>query len=312
MERPIMNKKIFAISIATAAVALPSQAASVYSDSGTELEIGGRLEGRFNISDANETATTNTFSDISRARMNIVGTQEISGGMTGFGKYEAEFTKVGGPIKNRFYYAGVKDDFGAISYGRNNTSAIMLTDYTDTLLTFGGGASEVVSAASEQQDGTFLYQGMFDAVEFQANLNPAMDNTGTTEELGWGAAAQYMLQSSVSFGLGIAGAGDDSQYTLAAKWANEQFKVAGLFAGGSTSADDFMAVEIVGAMMMDKFVGQLSYNMRDFDNADTDVDDIAIEGAYSFTPSLRGYVAYEIAAVDGDEDSIQGGFRYDF
>ncbi len=306
-----MEKKLLAIAVVSAAVALPTQAANVYKDGGTTFDVSGRIEGRFNISDANETATENTFKDISRARMALVANQEISSGLSGFAKYEMQVD--GDAVyTNRFYYAGVGTSVGAFSYGRNNTAAILVTDYTDTLLTFGGAASEAVAPASEQQNGTFLYDANFDAFTLRINLNPAMNDSGPEEEMGYGIAGEFSLSDNLAIAAAYGGAKDDSEYLLGAKFNQDVFGVAGVFFGGSDIDDDFMGFELVGDARFGDFKGILSYNYRDYDTDGTDVDEFVIEGDYYVSSNLRAYLAYKLNNVDNGEDAIQGGIRYDY
>ena len=137
-----MKKAAISTAVLAALVSVPSLAATVYDNDGTSLKVGGRAEARFNISDNNESDTTSSFKDKSRARVNLKGKTQVAEGLYGFGKYEAEFDDQE-DITNRYFFAGIGTNLGEFSYGKQDSAQVMLTDVTDTMATFGADAADI-------------------------------------------------------------------------------------------------------------------------------------------------------------------------
>ncbi|GAL11881.1 putative outer membrane protein [Vibrio astriarenae] len=83
-----MKTSAVASALLLALASTSTVAATVYSNDGTELSIGGRVEFRGDFSDS----VDGTMKDSSRARLNFKGSSEITSGLTAFGFYETEVT----------------------------------------------------------------------------------------------------------------------------------------------------------------------------------------------------------------------------
>ncbi|MGR5542873.1 porin, partial [Vibrio campbellii] len=86
-------------------------AATVYSNDGTELSIGGRVEFRGDFIGSSGKEVEGTMNDKSRARINVKGSSEISNNLSAFGVYEAELENKE-DITNRYFYTGLKTEVG--------------------------------------------------------------------------------------------------------------------------------------------------------------------------------------------------------
>lgn len=158
------------ITLALASMATTASAANVYSQNGSELNIGGRAEfrGDFNGSesinkDTGDNKIEGTMENKSRFRLNVGGSTEINDNLTGYGFYEAEQTVNSSSdnnqetnFKQRYMYAGLKGNWGALSFGRQNTAGVQISDMSD-IATFTGAQKSFISSGDEQVNNTIAY-----------------------------------------------------------------------------------------------------------------------------------------------------------
>ncbi|MCF7493992.1 porin [Vibrio sp. L5-1] len=317
-----MKKAVLASAVVAALVSGSSLAATVYSSDGTELKIGGRAEARFNVSDNNESASDSSFKDKSRARLNISGKTQVSDELYGFGKYEAEFTGdtavgVNGEktdsLTNRYFYAGLGTNFGEFSYGKQDSSQVMLTDITDTMATFGADAADAVDGNKDKRENNFLYSGEFDALTVQANYIAANEKDADS----FGLAAMYNL-GAFDLGAGYVsqknGNFDDDQINLVAQFSMDAFTVGGLYTMASVADEDYTGYELSAIFKATKQLSLIGvYNYGEFDkSADEEANNFAIEAVYKFNGHIRTYAGYKFEQLDNKDDQLQAGIRYDF
>ncbi|WP_305417469.1 porin [Photobacterium leiognathi] len=317
-----MKKAVLASAILASLVAGTANAATVYEDDSKSLSIGGRAEARFNISDANkgDDGTGNAFKDKSRARINLKGKAKITDDVTAFGKYEAEISDdKETTITSRYVYAGFDTQAGAFSYGKQDSAQVMLTDYTDILATFGGDGVDLVDGNKDKRENNFLYAGEFNNFTVAANYI-AENNKDEKDSDSYGIAAQYAFPFGLSLGAGYVNGQngpdvDASQYNLAVSYEFSNFYAAATYASGENGDTDLTGYELATAFKMDKFIAQAAYNFKQLDNAGVKTDDedyFALEGIYKFNKNLRTYAGYKFQQLDGADDELQVGIRYDF
>ncbi|MFA0544290.1 porin, partial [Vibrio sp. 10N.222.52.B7] len=128
-----MKKAVLASAVVAALVSGSSLAATVYSSDGTELKIGGRAEFRGDFIGSGGKEIDGTMKNKSRVRLNVGGTTEITSDLSGFGFYEAEQGVNSSAdndetdnFKQRYMYAGLEGNFGAVSVGRQDTAAAQI------------------------------------------------------------------------------------------------------------------------------------------------------------------------------------------
>lgn len=313
-------KKAVLASIVAAVMSGSVMAVEVYSSDGTTLKIGGRAEARFNVSDNNESDTNSSFKDKSRARLNISGKTKVSQQLYGFGKYEAQFSG-SEDLSNRYFFAGLGTNFGEFSYGKQDSAQVMLTDFTDTMGTFGAEADaavgDIVAGGQDKRSNNFLYSAKFNDLTVQANYL-ANDAKNTDS---YGIAAVYSL-GDFDFGAGYVyqdiNADDDaSQFNLAGQYKMNAFTFGALFQSVSSDSADMTSYELSAKF---KALKQLTlvgvYNFAQLDPSDSKkqdvVDEFAIEAVYKFNSHIRTYAGYKFQQVDGSDDELQAGIRYDF
>lgn len=131
-----MKKTALTMAISSLLLAGGAQAANVYDQNGTKLDIGGRVNGMYYGTDDNATE-----GDASYLRLHIAGETKVDEDLTAFGFAEYNLPVSGSDNDElRYAYAGIKHDrFGAFSYGRQDglfTKAV--NNYTDVLPEWGG------------------------------------------------------------------------------------------------------------------------------------------------------------------------------
>ncbi|PSW57670.1 porin [Photobacterium leiognathi] len=317
-----MKKAVLASAILASLVTGTANAATVYEDDSKSLSIGGRAEARFNISDANkgDDGTGNAFKDKSRARINLKGKAKITDDVTAFGKYEAEISDSSdSTVKSRYVYAGFDTQAGAFSYGKQDSAQVMLTDYTDILATFGGDGVDLVDGNKDKRENNFLYAGEFNNFTVAANYI-AENNDAEKDSDSYGIAAQYAFPFGLSLGAGYVNGQDGTdvdanQYNLAASYEFNNFYAGATYASGEKGNTDLTGYELATAFKMDKFIAQAAYNFKQSEEAGVKTDDVdyfVLEGIYKFNKNLRTYAGYLFNQIDGEDDELQVGIRYDF
>ncbi|MBD1572228.1 porin [Vibrio sp. S17_S38] len=318
-----MKKAVLASAVLAALVSTSTLAATVYKDETSELKIGGRAEARFNVSDNNEEYDSTTgdqtgskFDDKSRARLSISGKTKISEGLTGFGKYENEVSS-GSDIKTRYVFAGIGTQIGDFSYGKQDTALVMITDFTDTMATFGADADDALSlnAGADKQENNFAYKGEFGGLTVGANYLASEEVDSDQYSLG----AKYSFDFGLDLGAGYAGGksadNDVSQVDLGAQYSIADFTFGALYQmttdDGANGDNDGYEVSAQYKFEQWTFVGVYNYATGN-DGDDDAVDNFALEGVYKFNSNLRTYVGYKFEQIDNQDDRLQAGIRYDF
>ncbi|MCF7353980.1 porin [Vibrio sp. CK2-1] len=341
-----MNKKLLVLAIAAAATATSASAANVYKDGTTTLDVGGRAEfrGDFIGTDSGD-EIDGTMHNASRFRLNVGGETQITDGLTGFGFYEAEQgvkssgdNDASSDFTQRYMFAGLGTKFGDVSFGRQDTATVMISQMSD-ISTYSGGQKGFITAGDEQINNAILYTGNFlnDALVVKADV--VLGDSDNTD--GYGVAAKYTLPMGLGFALGYAAnegdssnatsAGDDEYQIIGGvNYTNEHLYLGATYTGGETAsidrlmigndAVDFQGVEATGQYKFDnQFRVIATYSYQEVD--DEDYQNWAeLTGGYDFTNNLYAYMSYRFNLLDEDsafagvdeEDSVRLGLLYQF
>ncbi|MDP2532902.1 porin [Photobacterium damselae subsp. piscicida] len=199
-----MNIKFITLAVASS-IAFPVSAATVYKDSNTDFEIGGRVEGRANFSDANKTSSnSSTYEDMSRVRLNVQGKQEYNQDISFVGRYEFELTEQTDPasddevdINTRHMYVGAETSMGNLYYGHQNNAVTYLTDWTDMAETYSGYTNEYTVASADRAKNVIRYAITTpEGITFQADGNFNSDSQSD----GYSVALAYEVNN---LGVGV-------------------------------------------------------------------------------------------------------------
>ncbi|MFM2622349.1 porin [Vibrio owensii] len=324
-----MKKTLIALSVSAAAMATGVNAAELYNQDGTTLEMGGRAEARLSMKDGD-------VADASRIRLNFLGTQAINDNLYGVGFWEGEFTtsdydqdgnNVSGndTIDNRYAYAGLGGAFGEITYGKNDGALGVITDFTDIMAYHGNSAADKLAAA-DRSDNMFSYKGQFENLAVKASYRFA-DRTEENGEYadngqdGYSLSAIYTLgDTGLDLGAGYADQADSNEFMLAASYTMDALYFAGVYTDGENvnSEGDYTGYELAAAYTLGQTVFTTTYNNAETDG-ETSADNFAVDASYYFKPNFRGYMSYNFNLLDSKdvgsidaEDELALGLRYDF
>ncbi|WP_425669053.1 porin [Vibrio owensii] len=298
----------------------------VYTTDGASIFLGGRAEfrGDFIGTDSGD-EIDGTMADSSRARINIGGVSNISDSLSAFGFYEAEqSTGEGADLKQRYAYAGLMGRLGAMSFGKQNTANVQLSDMSD-IGTYTGDQKAFIDAGDEQQTNNISYIGEFDSLRVQASYIAGEEEDSN----GYGLSAIYRLPMGLDLGLGYTGADQDqSQITAGASYASGGFYAGLTYTTGDTVKDtvgdavDFEGYELAAQYVFDnnfRVIG--AYQNQQIDGDDT-ADFFELTGGYDFNQHVYAYLAYKFNQLDdnnnffvpssNDEDSMRLGLKYTF
>ncbi|MFM5303462.1 porin [Aeromonas caviae] len=207
-----MKKTALTMAISSLLLAGGAQAANVYDQNGTKLDIGGRVNGMYYGTDDNATE-----GDASYLRLHIAGETKVNEELTAFGFAEYNLPVSGSDNDElRYAYAGIKHDrFGAFSYGRQDglfTKAV--NNYTDVLPEWGGDGlgkdTEVFGTGRTNGLAQYMYnwQGLTLGAQFTGNNDP--QNASRSERVGpnstWspkGSSEGYALSANYDFNMGL-------------------------------------------------------------------------------------------------------------
>jgi outer membrane protein OmpU len=337
-----MNKTMIALAVSAAALATGANAAELYNQDGTSLDMGGRAEARLSMQDGKA-------SDESRIRLNFLGKVDIQDGLYGVGFYEGEFTTAdrdangedqsgNDHIDNRYTYAGLGGTFGEVTYGKNDGALGVITDFTDIMAYHGNSAAYKVASA-DRVDNMLSYKGQFQdlgvkaSYRFADRIEDTQTQTFTDNEFdGYSLSGVYAFGTS-GFKLG-AGYADQNEgknassdeYMVAGSYElNELYFAATVVMGtdkdGSNKTDN-TGYELAAAYTLDQTVFSTTYNKLEAETSGDkkdEADNLAVDATYYFKPNFRGYVSYNFNLLDKKEvgkldaeDELALGLRYDF
>jgi len=327
-----MKKTLIALSVSAAAMATGVNAAELYNQDGTSLEMGGRAEARLSIKDGD-------VADNSRIRLNFLGTQAINDNLYGVGFWEGEFTTAengdvdgNSNLDTRYAYAGLGGAYGEVTYGKNDGALGVITDFTDIMAYAGNSAADKLPAA-DRSDNMLSYKGQFENLAVKASyrfadreLNEAGTEYTDNGADGYSLSAIYAFaDTGFELGAGYADQFDVSEYMLAASYTMNDLYFAGLL----TDGDDYTGYELAAAYTLGQTVFTTTYNNAET-NSETSANNFAVDASYYFKPNFRGYVSYNFNLIsEGDtfgsvgagndkatkaqaEDELALGLRYDF
>ncbi|WP_353498968.1 porin [Vibrio sp. CB1-14] len=346
-----MKKAVLASAVFAAMVSGSALAAEVYSQDGTTLNIGGRAEfrGDFQGKDSGS-KLDGTMENKSRFRLNVGGETQISDNLTGFGFYEAEQTvqntdkdnggnnSANSNFKQRYMYAGIGTQFGAFSFGKQDTANVQVSKMTD-IGTHTNKQKDFIDAGDEQVNNTIKYTGDFmDALVVEANFVASDEKSNNS----YGISGIYQLPIGLGIGLGYSAGdlgetagqdnGSSNQIIGGLSYEIGSFYIAGSYTQGDindkatgTDTKEFIGTELAGHYKVGNgFRVIAAYNKSEVKDEIGDKtskhDFVELTGRYDFNKSLRAYATYKINNLKADssalsedaDNSLRLGLRYDF
>ncbi|WP_409307500.1 porin [Pectobacterium sp. B1J-3] len=215
----MMKRNILAVVIPALLVAGAANAAEVYNKDGNKLDLYGKLNGLHYFSDGGDDG------DKTYARLGFKGETQINSELTGFGRFEYEFSgnkaeSDGANGKTRLAFAGLKfGDAGSFDYGRNYGVVYDALAWTDVLPEFGGDSAYTDGFMTQRTSGVATYRnsdffGLVDGLNFALQYQGKNDsNSINKREMkksngdGWGLSASY--ESDIGLGFAAAYSASD-------------------------------------------------------------------------------------------------------
>ncbi|GAL16990.1 putative outer membrane protein [Vibrio maritimus] len=346
-----MKKAVLASAVFAAMVSGSALAAEVYNADGTTLKIGGRAEFRGDFIGSKGVEIPGSMENNSRFRINVGGETQITDGLTGFGFYEAEqgVTSSGDnsattSLKQRYMYAGIGTQFGAISFGKQDTAGVQISQMSDDGQIWTGDQKKFIAAGDEQANNAIAYSNVFADV---FSLKASVIASDEKNENGYGISGIYATPFGLDIGLGYAqndfNALDIGDIDVTEQGKADQiigglsYSIASLTLGGTytqgtykfdnLSNVDFSGVELSGTYKFDNgfriMAAYAKQELKDTVGGEKDIlnDFVELTGQYHFNKSLRTYLSYKIdnrkaEYVDNNgnaaDDTLRLGLRYDF
>ncbi|WP_112479645.1 porin [Vibrio variabilis] len=346
-----MKKAVLASAVVAAMASGSTLAAEVYSKDGTTLKVGGRAEFRGDFQGKSSGKELDgTMENKSRFRLNVGGETQISDNLTGFGFYEAEQTiqnsdkdnggnsSANTSFKQRYMYAGIGTQFGAFSFGKQDTANVQVSKMTD-IGTHTNTNKDFISAGDEQVNNTIKYTGDFmDALVVEADFVASDEKSNNA----YGLSGIYQLPIGLGIGLGYSAGdlgetlgqdnGSSSQFIGGLSYEIGSFYIAGSYTQGDindkatgTDAKEFTGTELAGHYKFGngfRVIAAYAKSEEKADNGDkTNTNDfIELTGRYDFNKSIRAYATYKINNLKADsstlaedaDNSLRLGLRYNF
>ncbi|MGV2987707.1 porin [Vibrio sp. E150_011] len=345
-----MKKAVLASAVVAVMASGSALAAEVYNSDGTSLKIGGRAEFRGDFIGNGGQEIDGTMANKSRFRINVGGETQISDNLTGFGFYEAEQgvnssgdNDATTSIKQRYMYAGIGTQFGDISFGKQDTAGVQISQMSDDGQIWTGAQKTFIAAGDEQANNAIAYSNLFaDVFSLKASVIAAEEKN----ENGYGISGIYSTPIGLDIGLGyaqndfnevklagttITDEGDANQFIGGLAYSIASLTVGGTYTQGTYNFDafsesvDFSGVELSGTYKFDNgFRIMAAYQKQELkDDGDkfTLNDFFELTGQYHFNKSLRTYLSYKLDNRSADEvsnngnsadDTVRLGLRYDF
>jgi len=239
--------------------------------------------------------------------------------------------------KTRLMYAGLKNDWGQLTFGRNYAADEIIADWADAGTSNYSG-NPAIGNLNRQANILKLETKLLDgALNLVAHIQPESsvdtskdkNNTGSSQS-SYSMGGVYGFDFGLELGATYTGVmtedyGVDSDYDRSTFLTAVRYKFKGLTASivgditsvdtpnnaSPESSDDWIAYELSLAYTLDKVTGTFTYKQRDTDHVSGNtVDDTALGLAYQFNSNFRLVTEYVI--VDGDEDQLNMAARYDF
>ncbi len=273
-------------------------AKTIYTGEKATLQLGGRADARMLIVDGD-------VADITRVRFNLKGNVYLKNGLYGVGYYEGQYEhNTGGyDLDHRYTYAGIGGDFGEVTYGQNDGALGLVTDFTDIMAYHGGVAGGTKLPVGDRAENMIAYKGTFDNVSIRASYR--FEDTLMAD--GYSLSGTYGFNNGFKAGLGFASQDELDQFNVALSYETGGFYFAGLY----MDLEDISGFELAAAYTTGPFVFSTTYGLEEFDSHEID-EDIAVDVTYYFSTNFRTYASYNHTLMDGEEDQIVLGLRYDF
>jgi len=325
-------KKTFLVTAILASLVPTAQATvNVYQDDTHQVDLYGRAYGAYVYQDGNDVKSDGR-SD-SYFRTGFKASSNVADNLTGLARIEMQFesrdnSDANSTSKTRLMYAGLKNDWGQVTFGRNYAADEIIADWADAGTTNYSGNPALGNLGRQTNLLKLEAKLLDDALNLVAHIQPESSDdasSGNDSQSSYSFGGVYGFDFGLELGATYTGVmtedyGANSDSDSSTFLTAVRYKVKGLTASivgditdNDTGVDDWTAYELSLAYSLDKLTGTLTYKQRDTDNvSDNTVDQTALGLAYMFNSNFRVVTEYVIDGVDGNEDQLHLAARYDF
>jgi predicted porin len=333
-----MKNTLLVTAILASLVPTAHATVNVYKDDANQVDLYGRAYAAYIYEDGKDVKSDGR-SD-SYFRTGFKASSNLNGDLTALGHIEMQFesrdnSDANSESKTRLMYAGLKNDDGQLTFGRNYAADEIIADWADAGTTNYSGNPALGNLGRQANILKLEAKMLDDNLNLVAHVQPESSvdaSTGKNSQSSYAVGGVYGFDFGLELGATYTGVMTEN-YTLNSDYDRStilvaaRYKLKGLTAsivGDSTSVDtpntagakdanDWMAYELSLAYSLDKLTGTVTYKQRDTDTInDNTVDQTALGLAYKFNGNFRLVTEYVIDGVDGNEDQLHMAARYDF
>ncbi|MGR5241696.1 porin [Photobacterium damselae] len=273
------------------------------------IEIRGRIEGRANYAEDNESSSH--IDDRSRARISLLGKTTINDSTLGFAKFETQFSN-NNTVDNRYYYAGLDTQYGRFSYGKQDTAITELADITDIMLSFSPQSIAILDGSKKRQENTVLWSKKSDRWMF--NVDYVFSDKKTDND---SIASSVLFKINEPFLIGLGGVyevkSEQYQGVLSLSYNTKKIDF-GLNQSFVNKKDkEYYGVEVSALYHYDSMnkIAML-YDYGDYSHDSAKYNHLSIEFVHRFNKAFRTYVGYRYQWNSNKANDVNFGLRYDF
>ncbi|WP_392340965.1 porin [Moritella marina] len=334
-----MKKTLLVTVILISLVPAAQATVNVYKDDVNQVDLYGRAYAAYLYQDREGTESDGR-SD-SYFRTGFKAFSNLTGDLTALGHIEMQFesrdnSDANSESKTRLMYAGLKNDKGQLTFGRNYAADEIIADWADAGTTNYSGNPALGNLGRQANILKLETKVLDDNLNLVAHVQPESSvdtRTGKNSQSSYAFGGVYGFDFGLELGATYTGVMTEnytlnSDYDRSTIFVAARYKLKGLTAsivGDSTSvatpntvtedkdSNDWFAYELSLAYHLDKLTGTVTYKQRDTDSFnDNTVDQTALGFAYKFNSNFRLVTEYVIDGVDGEENQWHMAARYDF
>jgi len=305
-----MKKTLLASAILAGLVSVSAQAATIYDQEGTTVEVSGSAEvaAFFNTSGS-------AVSD-SSGSIGISGESKVSDSVTAYAEFSIE-SDADSAVTTDDLLVGFDTAYGDFSMGATDAALDQITDFTDIGDEFGG----IQGIAGGDGDTGFFYTNSFGGVV----VNAEYIASDVQDADSMGVSVAYYTESGLGFGLGyvtVEDATDDAdEIAVGVGYTAGDLYVGLGYAIVSQGDEDITSIELAAKYQAtsDLSVAVLT-GQAELDDGTTTSDEegyFAVELGYSVNDSVYTYVGYQTSTLDEsdanyNDDQIKASVEYSF
>lgn len=268
-----MKKTLLAVAVMAAAGSV--NAAEVYNNDGSTLEVNGRAFAVMQVED-NGTGSESSIND-GGSRLGFTAKHQATEGVAAIGRFEVQYGDADTAFTSRDFYAGLEfTNIGTLTFGRQTTI------FDD--VAFRGGFDEWYGYSQSLEDrgrdnGIVKFTASNLVENLTAGVTYQFAQADNNERSGFTIAGAYDLPMGLGFSAGFYDYQDEkvnadndnfSGFNLGASYKFKAFKVGADFSMEDQAGTDVMAWRLGGEYNIDATRIYGGYGQVDEDNAPTD------------------------------------------